>query len=89
MARDKRIPGLHEYRFKSNPHERVAAEHWERQKETLCHLLGDGTSVGRVTPSDREYEVAATLMQWLGSPVGRSWLAVLNRMFDEVVEDEL
>lgn len=72
--------GLHEYRFKDNPHEQIASELWAK-RNVLPDLLGDGSYGGRVHPTDREYQVAATLVQWLGSPVGRSFVRELQEAF--------
>jgi hypothetical protein len=69
--------GLHEYRIASNPCEGIAAKLWAANEAALCDILGDGTYNGRAVPSDRDYEVAATVMQWLGSPVGRNFLVQL------------
>lgn len=75
--------GLHIHRFKDNPEERRFADAWLDQNKhgnNLAHLLDDR----RVhqgfppTPSDRDYVVAATVVQWLGSPVGRSFLEELG-----------
>lgn len=82
MNDKKRAKGLHEYRFKQNPHEEIAARLWANEG-VLPDLLGDGTIRGRVYPTDHEREVAATLMQWLGSPVGRSFLDGLIKAFAE------
>ena len=74
--------GLREYRFADNPHERIAAELWEKQG-VLGYLLADDP--GRhppPTPSERDQVVAATLMQWLGSPVGRCFFRDLAEKFD-------
>lgn len=72
--------GLHEYRIKSNPCEGIAANLWEEMR-VLPDLLGDGTLGGRAHPSDRDYQVAATLMQWLGSPVGQAFVNNLVEKF--------
>lgn len=83
--------GLHEYRFKQNPHEQIAAELWKRDRHVLADLLGDGTFGGRHHPEDREHQIAVTMMQWLGSPVGRTWLRELNDAFamqDEAEQNE-
>lgn len=85
-ARNSKWRGLHEYRFKDNPHEQIAAELWRRDRHILADLLGDGTFGGRHHVEDREHQIAATLMQWLGSPVGRSWLRELNEAF--AMEDD-
>lgn len=79
--------GLHEYRIASNPHEGIAAELWAKER-VLPDILGDGTYGGRVIPSDRDQEVAATLMQWLGSPVGRSFVRELIDAFAAHDESE-
>jgi len=74
--------GIHQYRFKSNLLEKVFAETWEAQNgrgHTLEYLLSLRNERESVT--DREREVAATVIQWLGSPVGQSFL--------EDVEDTL
>jgi hypothetical protein len=77
--------GLHDYRFKQNPLEKKFAMAWEKQnvsaftdkpdgKGTLDYLLAKDCNLpaGEVTARDRE--VAATVIQWLGSPVGQSFL---------------
>jgi hypothetical protein len=67
--------GLHTHRFRENPDEKRFAEEWERQNvqaRTLNYLLGDGLKPVDATP--REREVAATLIQWLGSEVGKGFL---------------
>lgn len=71
--------GLHPHRFKSNPDELVAADQWDAHNRRpnggaglLEYLLGDGTKPGDA--SERDQRVAATLMQWLGSPVGKSYI---------------
>lgn len=74
--------GLHPYRFTDNPEEKRFAEAWAaengpaRRTSLLSHLLGDG--VRQATPSMRDERVAATVIQWLGSPVGQSWLRELG-----------
>jgi len=71
--------GLHAYRFGNNPEERRFAAEWERQNReclTLEYLLGDDNS--RAEPTDRERQVAATVVQWLGSPVGQCFLRDLG-----------
>lgn len=78
--REKKFPkGLHTHRFKSNPAEKQFAEAWENQNkhgDNLAHLLDERqVRTGRPnTPSDRDYQVAATVIQWLGSEVGQNFL---------------
>ena len=77
--------GLRQYRFEDNPMEREFAEEWERinvsqadgtldGRQTLDYLLADDCNrpAGEVT--DRDRVVAATVIQWLGSPVGMEFL---------------
>lgn len=71
-------------RLKYNPEEKVFAEAWdavnrgptEMGVRTLDALLGDGTR-DRV-PTAEERELAATLIQWLGSPCGQFFLNELG-----------
>lgn len=71
--------GLHTHRFRREPDEEAAAVEWEktnRLSRTLDHLLGDGQKPA--IPSARDREVAATVIQWLGSPVGQGFLEDLG-----------
>lgn len=69
--------GLHQYRFKDNPMEKRFADTWEESNKsgrTLEYLLSiDNRPNSDITERDRE--VAATVIQWLGSPVGMGFLA--------------
>jgi hypothetical protein len=83
-----RNKGLHDYRFKDNPLEKKFARAWEEQniaksgtpdgRGWLDYLLAKDNNcpMGEVTARDRE--VAATVIQWLGSPVGQSFLRDLR-----------
>jgi hypothetical protein len=74
--------GLHAYRFKNNPLERKYALAWEvqnREGKTLAYLL-DPDPLHPLDPSNRDQEVAATVIQWLGSPVGQAFLGSLNEL---------
>jgi hypothetical protein len=76
--------GKNQYRFKNNPLEEIFANVWERLntdfngrldgKGTLDYLLANTVNDprGEVTCSDRR--TAATVIQWLGSPVGQGFL---------------
>jgi len=78
----KKHKGLHTYRFKENPEEKRFAEAWADQNRlgsTLAYLLDPKSGIFRPPePSDREHEVAATVIQWLGSPVGQCFLRDLG-----------
>ena len=71
--------GLNLHRFKDNPEERRFAEAWDAQQQgrTLAYLLSIQQH-SPPDPTDREHEVAATVVQWLGSPVGQSFLRELG-----------
>lgn len=65
--------GLHQYRFEKNPIEKKFATAWENQDkahDTVRYLLSDEINkLKEVTKRDRE--VAATVIQWLGSDCGQ------------------
>lgn len=75
--------GLSINRFKANPLEYEFALAWEAiNTDEVGHLNGRGTLDYMLSPSnrpngevtDRDRVVAATVIQWLGSPVGQSFL---------------
>jgi hypothetical protein len=70
--------GLHTYRLKDNPEEKRFAEAWDRQDQlgrNLTRLLDERSPR---TPTPRDVTVAATVIQWLGSPVGQCFLRDLG-----------
>lgn len=75
--------GLHTHRFKDNPEEERFARAWNEQNESgsnLAYLLDPKSGCGG-RPVDRskwEHQVAATVIQWLGSPVGQCFLRDLG-----------
>lgn len=74
-----RVKGLHEHRFPSNPEEQRFAEAW-----TKCDGSGKQLDVRRFQGGcppqveDRDRVVAATVIQWLGYPVGQAFLRDLG-----------
>ena len=71
------------YRFRDNPEEELFAEAWERDNThpnggpgTLAYLMGNGSRPGDIT--QRDATVAATVVQWLGSPIGQCFLRDLG-----------
>lgn len=69
--------GLHSRRYVNNPIEKVFALQWQQENDRqhtplLAWLLGDGTKPSPI--DEREASVAATIIQWLGSPVGADFL---------------
>lgn len=77
-----KFKGLHTHRLRDNPEEAKFAAAWdaECQHRILHYLLHTGDQGGQPPPdpSLRECEVAATVIQWLGSSVGQSFLENLG-----------
>lgn len=66
------------HRLSSNPLEKAYHDAWlelneEPYRGTLAYLLGDGNKPAWDF-TERDAEVAATIIQWLGSPVGQSFV---------------
>lgn len=79
----KRPSGLHTYRFAENPEEQKFYDAWANENDRpnnnhgiLDYLLGNG--IRPVESSVRDHVVAATVVQWLGSPVGQCFLRDLG-----------
>jgi len=72
--------GKNTHRFKQNPLELKYAEMWENLNKNLDghgvldYMLADDKNKPSGEVSDRDREVAATVIQWLGSPVGQCFL---------------
>lgn len=76
--------GKNIHRFKQNPLEQDFAEAWEEintdsygklnGKCALDYLLAKNPNEPRGEVTDRDRMVAATVIQWIGSPVGQSFL---------------
>jgi len=82
-SRSRKPQGLYPHRLKDNPREREFAEAWvqaNEQGKLLAYLLDPTNGVGGRSPepTDREHTVAATVIQWLGSPVGQAFLRDLG-----------
>ena len=70
--------GISRHRLSSNPLEAAFASEWEIQApNTLGWLLCD-THDRRADYSERDALVAATIIQWLGSPVGRNFVETVH-----------
>ena len=74
-----RNTGLSPHRWADNPLELKYAQAWDRINDVtrpgsdlIEWLLGDGSKPVEV--SERDRLVAATVVQWLGSPVGQSFV---------------
>jgi hypothetical protein len=78
-----KVKGVSTHRFRDNPEELRFAQAWDDQNKYghhLAHLL-DTRSVHTGEPppvSERDEVVAATVIQWLGSPVGQAFLRDLG-----------
>lgn len=73
--------GKSQHRFKQNPLEEIFAIGWERlntsdhgHNTTLDYLLAENPNSPCGEVSERDREVAATVVQWLGSHVGQFFL---------------
>lgn len=89
-----RNKGLSQYRFKNNPLEKKFAEAWEvqnsggYQKGTLDYLLAKDPNRPNGEVTERDRVIAATVIQWLGSPVGQSFVTeVLDGYRREIKND--
>jgi len=76
------------HRFQQNPLEKRFVDTWIEQNKyghTLSHILNGPSLYGLHTPavtSDHDEEVATTVIQWLGSPVGQAFLEDVLRIDD-------
>ena len=69
--------GLHTHRLTDNPEEKRFAEAWNDQNKygrILEYLLSTHPNNHPVMVNEQEESIAATVIQWLGSPVGQSFL---------------
>lgn len=81
--------GLRQYRFMENPIEKIFAEEWDRlnsigHHSTLDYLLAKEPNHPKGEVTDRDREVAATVIQWLGSPVGQNFLKDVQIRVDKI-----
>ena len=70
-----RNKGVNTHRFKTNPIEKLFAKKWDEINDggwrgygTLEFILAKDTNNPMGETSDRDREVAASVIQWLGSP---------------------
>ena len=89
----KPLRGNNEHRLEQNPLEKRFAEIWENKvtdNRLLDYLLSHPNAKTQHFPTDHEHFVAATVIQWLGSPVGQHFLTeVLGFDIREHISDEL
>lgn len=73
--------GLWQQRFKENPMEKKFALAWEKentQSRILEYLLAKNPNYPNNEVTERDATVAATVIQWLGSPCGQNFLKEIN-----------
>jgi hypothetical protein len=74
--------GANAHRYKQNPLEKAFAVAWQEmnsglgKRYTTIDYLMDPSNRGNPNPpiTKRDWHIANTLIQWLGSPVGESFL---------------
>lgn len=71
--------GIKRHRFEQNPEEERFAEEWERfAQSNLKYLVNEGDQHFVPDPTQEQATVAATVIQWLGSPSGQGFLEGLG-----------
>lgn len=80
--------GLRQNRFSKNPLEKRFADEWELANESsfstsilLDHILSEDEKYLH-TCTTREREVAATIIQWLGTEIGQGFLDDVNNKIE-------
>jgi len=76
------MESLKPYRFKDNPQEKIFYDKWMERHISRFHsgysmvdyLLAKDPNRPNREATDRDELVAVTIIQWLGSPVGMSFL---------------
>lgn len=87
--------GTKHYRFKENPLEEEFARAWKEDNDrpnnspgVLEWSIGNGNQPGII--EQRDATIAASVIQWLGSPVGQAFLIrVLSRKAGKYIRDRL
>jgi hypothetical protein len=86
--------GYHTRRFRDNPEEKRFAEAWAKMNDgsnNVNYLLDESHADQRFTPEapERDCRIAATVIQWLGSPVGQGFLRDLGYERSETKDTEI
>ena len=74
--------GINSHRLKQNPRERMFANAWAKEAPRTLGYILCGQDRNRHEFSQRDAEVAATIIQWLGSPVGTAFV-------EEVIQEKV
>lgn len=72
---NQKYEGKNLHRLESNPKEAAFAKEWANWNSAsyvLEYIMGEGNKPA--TLSNRDILVASSVIQWLGSPVGQSFL---------------
>jgi len=82
VINDMKNCGYHQNRFKDNPEEELFALAWDNlnrtyHNDTIDYLMSDDNNTP-TQATQKEREVAATVIQWLGSPCGKFFLEELG-----------
>jgi len=96
MKLKKKHQGLNPHRLASNPLEQRFAEAWQAMNEaaagpmdrvdTIDYILHQGDQHFPIRCSERERAVANSVIQWLGSPVGESFIRQVLSAHDMAAE---
>lgn len=82
MEIKKEWQGINSHRYKNNPQELKFAEVWQKLNDrdyinkgkTIDYILNKGDEKFVDICSERDQEVACSIIQWLGSPIGQGFL---------------
>ena len=88
--------GINTNRFRSNPTEKIFAIKWEEintdvhgklnNESVLDFIMANESGHPKGEVSNRDREVAASVIQWMGSPIG---LMFLKQVQQEIEEGEM
>lgn len=67
--------GMKLYRFEDNPREEIFAQEWEKEAPNLLDYILSSSNRKDGIETQRDATVAATMIQWLGTPVGWNFLS--------------
>lgn len=82
--------GIHYYRLETEPLEKLFAQTWEEANINYGNNDADGlmkylfsTDNKPQYTSDNTRQICATVIQWLGSPVGQAFLQTVNNKINK------
>ncbi len=83
MEIKKEWQGINSHRYKNNPQELKFAEEWQKLNNKGVARYIDYILSKDNTPcyaSERDQEVACSIIQWLGSPCGQGFLKSVKEL---------